>query len=106
MKENQILVVVKNPGERAYIDPCFENSLEAFQQAVGGYIETVGFASDVCVICNENGRLMDLPYNCTFLSEDFVGPILIVGVKGDHFCSLHPSHARLILKEFLIYESL
>ena len=40
-KEKQILVIKKEPGKPAEIEPLFENTLEAFQEAVGGYIEAV-----------------------------------------------------------------
>lgn len=46
MKEKQILAVVKEPGQSPRVEPLFDNTLEAFQQAVGGYIETVTIASD------------------------------------------------------------
>lgn len=52
---------------------------------VGGYIETVTFAQDACVICNEEGRLLGMEDNCRFLGVDFVGPILVVGVDGEKF---------------------
>lgn len=35
MKENQILVCIKEPGEEPRIEPLFDNTLEAFQKAVG-----------------------------------------------------------------------
>ena len=44
-----------------------ENMLEALQQEVGGYIETVTVASDTAIICNEEGRIFDLPHCCHFL---------------------------------------
>ena len=65
-----------------------ENTLEALQQEVGGHIETVTIASDAVVICNEEGRLCGLPYNCRFLGVDFVGPILVVGRNKDEFCDV------------------
>ena len=40
MKENQILVIIKEPGKDPVVEPLFDNTLEAFQEAVGGYIET------------------------------------------------------------------
>ena len=64
------------------------NTLEALQEKVGGYIETVTFATDACIICNEEGRLMGLPYNCDLLGVTFVGPILIVGIDGEEFAGL------------------
>lgn len=64
-----------------------ENTLEALQQEVGGYIETVSIA-DVVIICNEEGRLCGLPYNCGFVGVDFVGTILVVGRNKDEFCDV------------------
>lgn len=64
------------------------NTLEALQEKVGGYIETVTFATDAAIICNEEGRLMGLPYNCNLLGVSFVGPILIVGVDGEEFTGI------------------
>ena len=65
-----------------------ENSLEELQRIVDGYIETVTVATDVCIICNEEGRLNDLPYNCTLLGVQFFGNIVVVGVDDDEFCDL------------------
>ena len=37
------------------------NTLEELQAAVGGYIETVTIASDVVIICNEEGACRGFP---------------------------------------------
>lgn len=65
-----------------------DNTLKALQTEVGGYIETVMIASDAVVICNEEGVLLGMPYNCRFLGVDFVGTVLIVGTKGEEFCDV------------------
>lgn len=65
-----------------------DNTLAALQQEVGGYIETVTIASDAVIICNEEGRLCGLPYNCRFVGVDFVGTILVVGRNKDEFCDV------------------
>lgn len=91
MHENQILVLIKEPGKLARLDPLFDNTLEAFQEAVGGYIETVTIQDGVVIICNEEGRLMGLGPNVEINGIDFVGTILAVGVKGDEFSSLKSS---------------
>lgn len=65
-----------------------DNTLAALQQEVGGYIETVSIADDVVIICNEEGRLRGLPYNCRFVGVDFVGTILVVGRNKDEFCDV------------------
>ena len=73
-------------------------SLEAFQKAVGGYIEVVTVASDLVLICNEEGRLLDMPFNTTICGMDFYGPVLAVGTKGDGFASIRGSVVPAILK--------
>ena len=80
-------VVRKKPGEGPEIVDV-ENTLDALQAEVGGHIEAVTFSEDACVLCNEEGRLMWLPHNVNFLGHDFVGTILIVGIKGEEFCDV------------------
>lgn len=47
-----------------------DNTLKALQAEVGGYIETVTITSDAVIICNEEGRILGLPYNCRFVGVD------------------------------------
>ena len=80
-------VIYKAPGRM----PEFReipNTLEALQEAVGGYIETVTIDTDACIVCNEEGRLLGLPYNRNVLGIPFYGPILIVGTDGEEFCDI------------------
>lgn len=99
MSERQILVVIKRPGEDPVVEPLFDNTLEAFQREVGGLIETVTFATNMCLICNEEGRIHKLPYNGNILGIDFYGTVIAVGVKGNEFASVNASFATLLLKE-------
>lgn len=87
---------IKEPGKKPRITEI-ENSLSALQEAVGGYIETVTFAEDCCVVCNEEGRLQGLPYNLTFCGVSFVGTILFIGVLGDEFADLSKEYAEILL---------
>lgn len=66
----------------------------------GGYIETWPLASDMTIICNEEGKLMNLPYNCRILNEHFVGTIIVAGIDGDEFtdCPMEPEKFE---KEFI-----
>lgn len=100
MKENQILVIIKEPGKDPVVEPLFDNTLEAFQEAVGGYIETYSLAEGVCIICNEEGKLLGLPYNMSIFREDFVGTLVAVGVKGDEFASLKASQVPALMAMF------
>lgn len=80
-------VIYKAPGQPPE-ERSIPNTLEALQRAVGGYIENVTITTDACVVCNEEGRLLGLEPNVIFLGVTFVGPILIVGVKGNELVSL------------------
>ena len=89
--------LAKRPGEPwKFIN--IANTLEALQEFVGGYIETVTLTSDVVLICNEEGRLLDLPYGGTILRKKFYGPLLLVGVYGDEFTNV-PWFAELFTEE-------
>ena len=79
--------------------PCevreIPDTLEAMQALVGGYIQAVyPFQEEVAVICNEEGRNLDLPYNRPLMDEsglpyDIVcGTFFMAGVSGEHFVSL------------------
>lgn len=80
-----------------------ENTLEALQKAVGGYIETLTLIPGKAVmIVNEEGRLLGLTLNpaaSALAGVRIVGPALIVGVDEDDFCDLDPRIARRILKK-------
>ena len=89
-------VIYKAPG-RPPEPRDIPNTLEELQGTVGGYIETVTLAADAAIICNEEGRLLGLPYNCRFFGVDFVGPILVVGVDGDEFTDLDPAAMGMLL---------
>ena len=84
MKKKEIYAIVKNPGEPA-VGKRIKNELRSFQELVGGYIETVTPGLDWTIICNEEGRILKQPYNVEFCGIDFVGPIVLVGVRDDEF---------------------
>lgn len=83
--KGKIKVIVKHP----YLAPmvCYiDNTLEEMQMIVGGYIETVTQkTTPAVVICNEEGRLNELPFNMMIGNVDFVGTIIIAGDDGEEF---------------------
>ena len=91
--EKEIRVVVIEPGEPSY-RKTIPNTLEAFQDIVGGYIEVVPLAGNVRMIVNEEGKLLLLPKNkaATELyqkkSDYIVGTAIIVATRGEGFVSL------------------
>lgn len=92
---DKIRVLVVEP-----MKPCevreIPDTLEAMQALVGGNIEAVTslrYAS--AIVCNENGKLLNLPYNRPLLDESGLLPLdilhgtfFIAGMSGEHFVSL------------------
>lgn len=84
------------------VKPCKEpevveitNSLEEMQRIVGGYIETFPtFQNDeAIIICNEEGKNMNLPLNRAIYSDGelvdiIAGDFIICSDKGFEFAGL------------------
>jgi len=83
-----ITVFVKEPG-KAPEARRIPNELASLQEIVGGWIETMTVGSDIVVICNEEGRLLGLPYNCKICGLDIFGTIILAGVKGENFADVY-----------------
>ena len=79
-----IKAVYKESGKPAVVREM-PNTLEAFQQAVNGYIETVTLFEDLVILCNEEGRINAMPYNCELAGLQLFGPLVFVGVDGEDF---------------------
>lgn len=96
MKKNQpktIRAFVKHPNQDPYLTPL-SAELEAMQELVGGYLQEVKIASDMVILCDEEGKLKGKPYNCTFLSMDFVGTLVFVGVKDNDWADCPLSYGE------------
>lgn len=101
MAKEKLDVITKRPGGRP-VHTSIANNLKNLQAYVGGYIETVTLSTgfgNLCVICNEEGRLRGLPHNCKIGNVDFVGDIIIVGADLDtgEFTDLPCSYSDLKL---------
>ena len=90
----KIKVFYKRPDSPGYMTNV-SNTLQNLQKNVGGYIETItimGLGKDrdqtVVVICNEEGKLRGLPYNCKVLGEPIMGDFMICGVDGEEFADI------------------
>ena len=60
-KEPEITVLKVEPGKEPE-EVTIPNTLEAMQEMVGGFIEIV-YLDGVCLVCNEEGKLMGLEGN-------------------------------------------
>ena len=87
-------VIKKEPGKFPEVVDI-QNTLEALQEAVGGYIEVFPVATDLVILCDEEGRIDGKPFNCNLCGTDFCGTILFVGVDGPEFTDIDPHVAEL-----------
>lgn len=74
---------------RTVVEVDIENTLEALQAAVDGYIEAVTLVPGRAVmIVNEEGLLRGLspnPIASAVANTQIVGPAVVVGVDGEEF---------------------
>lgn len=69
-------------GEPLHLEDI-DNTLEAMQEFVGGYIETVTLEDGRVIVCNEEGVILGLPNN-----HGIAGNFFICEVNGDEFASV------------------
>ena len=67
-----------------------ENELKEFQRLVEGHIETIILSPDLCLVCNEEGRINGMRINVYIheINQFIFGPYLLVGISGDSFASI------------------
>lgn len=99
-KSNTIKILIVEPGKVPYAADI-PAGLKSLQQQVGGLIQVLyPFADPVAVICNDEGKLIGLPWNCPLFDEDgniydiLVGTFLVVGLTKDDFGSLTEEQIR------------
>lgn len=109
-----IKVVIVEP-QKAPVIKDIPADLHEYQKIVGGYIEAVyPFKDRVGLVCNEEGKLMNLPPN-RFLTrrgkpyDIIAGTFFVVGLGDEDFVSLTDEQAQKYAKlyevpEFLIVE--
>lgn len=101
---NTVLVV--EPGRAPYVKEI-DSGLKSLQSEVGGWIEAVyPFEEEVALICNEEGKLSELPLNRALRSDyggvyDIIaGTFLIVGLGEEDFCSLSDEYIKKFSDRF------
>lgn len=94
MNGDKLTVLVVEPMKAPYVKRIADD-LHTLQSLVGGNIEAVyPFSEPVALICNEEGKMLDLPPNRFLRLEngepyDIVcGTFFLVGTEGDKFVSL------------------
>ena len=107
-KRTTINVLLCKAGERAKMVEI-QDSLESFQEIVGGMIEEyMPFEDDAALVCNEEGKMRGLPLNRAIDGEDGKIIDVIAGdfficyapIESEKFLSLPPEMAEKYLKKF------
>lgn len=104
-KKNMMKVLLVKPETHPQVVEI-ENELEVLQKIVGGLIETVyPFKDEVCLICNEEGKLLNLQMNRALYDNGSVydviaGDFLVVGMGVEDFCSLTDEQIERYEKRF------
>lgn len=82
-----IRILYKQPG-RHIRTLMVKDSLQSFQNLVGGRIEVIGLFRDVVMICNEEGKIRDLPKNFAYGFDTICGPVVFASTSGEDLNSL------------------
>lgn len=106
MKQKEIKVLMVAPGEHPR-ETVLKNDLDALQKAVSigcdyqGLIEVIGLENGVCIICNEEGKLLGLEGNRRLGSDILAGVFYVVGEdKCGNFVSLTDAQMEHYNKRF------
>lgn len=105
VKEDTIAVVLLEPGKLA-VATRIDASLGGLQRTVGGWIEAVyPFEESVCIVCNEEGKLLGMPLNRALRYENKVtdiiaGPCFVCSCETASFGSLTEAQQQKYLQMF------
>ena len=100
-----IQVVLVEPGKLARIAEI-GSDLRALQTAVNGYIEAIyPFEEEVCIACNEEGKLNGLPLNRAVriggeVTDIIAGTFIVCDCSGENFGSLTPEQQKRYMELF------
>jgi hypothetical protein len=118
-KNEMLRVILCEPGETAEVVEI-EDELESMQDLVGGliepydpfYSETDPRYENVILVCNEEGKLMQLPLNRAIVDEDgrvmdvIRGPFFLcyAPVESERFLSIPPDLEEEFLRKYELPE--
>ena len=108
---NAIRVVLVEPGKLARIAKI-GTTLDAMQRTIGGDIEAYyPFEEQVCIVCNEEGKINGLPLNRAIRDEDtneivdiIAGTFFICDCRKESFGSLSEEQQKRYLEKYRLPE--
>ena len=102
MNETKIKVLKVEPMKHPE-EVILNNTLCALQAAVGGLIEIINLEDDVYLLCNEEGKLIDLPGNRRIGDDIIAGTFYVCGSDKDGELSSLPTDKMNCYKK-MFYE--
>ena len=98
-KEKEVKVLLKRVAQKPETK-IIKNTLEAKQELVDGLIEVVSF-DDVLLICNEEGKLLNMSPNLIFDYDYIAGDCFLIGddYENGDFKSLTDEQIERYTKE-------
>ena len=105
-------VIVVEPKKKPMVQDI-DSGLESMQKIVGGSIQAIyPFAESVALICNEEGKLLNLPLNRALRDDEGNVYDIISGTfflcaappDSDHFAGLTDQQVKTYLEQFSMPE--
>ena len=99
---DKLKILYKEVGKRP--KPMeIEDTLEAKQKLVGGLIEVVPYIDNMLLICNEEGKILNMPANLLFDNDYIAGNSFVVGddFQNEGFKSLTVDEIRTARKDLI-----
>ena len=84
---NKIRILVVEPNKEPY-KKKIPHTLEDMQRVVGGLIEFVELEYNVDLICNEEGKIYNLPMNRAIQNDIVAGTFFMAGQHNEETISL------------------
>lgn len=85
-----IKVVSVPTGRQAFIKEI-STELKAMQSEIGGIMQVLyPFEDEVCIVCNDEGKLMNLPLNRALMLNGMAGTQIYDIIAGDFFVCYAP----------------
>lgn len=90
---NKLRCIIKRPDEQYGHVTAISDSLKNLQKTVEGHIETVPIGNNMVILCNEEGKILNLEKNFVMgfsglITDVIRGTVIVIGTDGDKFSDL------------------
>ena len=92
--EKKIKILLKKVGKRTELLEV-ENKLETWNELVAGFIQVISVDENVLLVCNDDGKILNLPINIFRIWDEKVidcinGNFFLASAESEDFASLSP----------------